>query len=309
MAAPTSTQDPTPPSSRRTPPPHSPKGYGSSTSKSGAVSTGRDASDAAAGTNATAVYGTADAGSGSLATGTYASSGADSLAYSWNGSAHASSSAASLGATSASTATNATARSNDGRKTAHSSSSSLAGTARSGLFGFSLLPALPHFAPFQPFKGGAALSILTGAFVKSVGLKALLPAVPKIHPGFASDEPIFEQAVAPTNQTAAPPCEVNCTQDANNGTGSNTSATFDALSGIFGDLMDKNKRFLAKNTPPPPPGAYDGNLAGPPAPPAKKSARVQIPIIKHRSSPSPSPSPRPGAKKPVAAPPQQAAGR
>lgn len=177
-----------------------------------------------------------------------------------------------------------------------------------GLFGFALLPALPSVPAFAAYKGSGVTSLMANALAKTVGLKALLPAVPQIHPGFASEPPPFEAAVAPGNDTAAPACTANCTGDVNSTSGGNNN-TMQALAGIFGDLMNKQQDFLKRNSPPPPPGAMEAALKARNA--TKKSARVIIPVKK--ASPSPAlggarpaagAPPRPAVKKPLPLPAQ-----
>jgi hypothetical protein len=282
-------------------------GIGSSSSKSGALSVGKAASDAGAAANATAVKGDAISASSSLARGVDTTTRSNSLSTSTtDGAARAAAAAASVGAFSAAAAANATARAVTGRQSSSSSSSSSAGTARKGLFGVAMLPALPGLptlpaflalgpAAFAQAPAPSALHIMGGAFAKSYGLKKLLPKVPKITPGLASDAPDIEAAVAAANATAAPPlCNatitVNCTAPSANGTeggnGTNVTSPLAAMSGLFGGLIEKNAKFMARNAPPPP---Y--NLT--------RSARVALPA---RAPAPPSPLQLAAAAAPPAPP-------
>lgn len=244
-------------------------GVGSSTSKAGAYSLGRDASSAAAATNSTTTKGRATSVSSGLSRGVYTTSNSASLATSSLGDANSYSSSTASGAASAAAAANSTARALDGRGHSTSRSSASAGTAKKGLFGVSMLPVLPALPslPAAASIGGlksrvmsksrrdvpSAVGIVAATLAQTAGLKALLPKVPSITPGFASDAAPFEAAVAPGNDTAAPPvCSetvtVDCTPPSNGTDGKNGSTDpMAALGGFFGSLMDKNQNFLNKN--------------------------------------------------------------
>jgi hypothetical protein len=266
----------------RAPPP---AGQGSSTANSGSTAFGKTAAESAAAANSTAVKGAADAASSGLALGIRSASSVSSESNSGLGPSQAVSASFSRGAASAAASANATARAKAGRQVSRSSSSSTTGLARKGVFGFSFLPALPGLPRLALLRGGgaepSAVRTVASSLAQGAGVKALLPAVPKIHPGFASDAAPIEAAVAPGNiSDAAPACNntgggVNCTAPTNSTAANTTVNPLEAMGGIFGGLIQKNKDFMAKNMPPPPPNAT--LPAPPPPPPPPKAKRVVLP--------------------------------
>jgi hypothetical protein len=298
-------------------------GIGSTSSKAGATSIGHEASDSSARSNATTTKGASNSASSTLAFGVFSTSDAGALAQSALGNVYANAASTSTGAASAAAGANSTARAHAGRTRSSSSSSSSAGTAKKGLFGLRILPSLPSL-PHLPSIGSAlggnrasggaaepnALRIMGGSLAQSAGLKALLPAVPRIVPGFATDAPPMEAAVAPGNDTAAPPIcgsesavnATTCTQPTcgtpeadhyfnctpPNANGTTDAAVMNTLNNVFGSLMDDHEAFMKRNSPPPPPFSADNETdssstspkakpASPPAPPAKKTATVAVP--------------------------------
>ncbi|GBF95261.1 hypothetical protein Rsub_08292 [Raphidocelis subcapitata] len=307
-------------------------GQGSSVSKSGATAFGKTSAESSADSNSTSVKGAADAASSSLALGIRSASSTTAESNSGLGPSQAVAASSASGVTSAAASANATAHAKAGRQSSRSSSSSSSGLARKGLFGFAFLPVLPPFPqlPSLSMLRGksaepSAVRIVSSSLAQGAGLKALLPAVPKITPGFASDAAPIEAAVAPGNiSDAAPACNNasggnNCTAPTNSTAGNSTINPLEAMGGLFSGLVAKNKEFMAKNMPPPPPNATLPARA--PAPPAPKTRRVVLPTKPASAAPTPlseairsaslsdlpplpsgsSSIPKPAVRKPVAA--------
>lgn len=257
---------------------------GSATSKSASLSTAAQNADSHVSSVATTGVGNVDAISSTTSTGMNAKARADSSSTSQAGASNSRSHSKALGVTSAESHSTSSSHpfvsgirdtpvlwtQRKRPSTTWTTSRSSSNTARVGtasswslnpFSGFSrLVPAFLQHTGSHPGEVSTTAPLLGEALLSSAALKALLPAVPKIHPQL----PTFNQTVTVNNTaTACNETEINFNRTAdqprllcnatNNGTNSSIPNVGDAASkgalpsiGFFKGLQDMNSKFMAE---------------------------------------------------------------